>query len=178
MKTLITILLFVAIGCCTSGASDITQEVFVRTNLYGTIQHVVKTYRGKEKVMAERFSLDAKGKLAIDSRLYFVEGNLMMAEYAEHTPGKLDTICIYYPGTNTMEVFTRSDDGSIKPVSTRALLGYEQENAANSDFFRTLNNTNTTDAQWDQKVQETKQKIQDAEKQIRDAEEQKTNGKQ
>jgi|NGEPerStandDraft_6_1074524.scaffolds.fasta_scaffold58969_2 hypothetical protein len=178
MKTLITILLFVAIGCYTSGASDITQKVFVRTNLDGIIQHVVMTCRGKEKVMTERFSLDAKGKLVIDSRSYSVGGDLMMIELAEHTRGKLDTICIYHPGTNTMEVFTRSADGSVKPVSTRALLGYEQENAANTDFFRTMANTNTTDAQWSQKVQETKQKVHDAEKQIQDAEEQKTDGKQ
>ena len=177
MKTFIAILLFVAIGAYTSGASDITQKVFVRTNLYGTIQREVMTYRGKEKIMTERFNRDAKGKLVIVARSYFVGGDLMMIESAEHTSGKLDTICVYHPGTNTMEAFTRSADDSVKPVSARALLGYVQENAALSDFFRAMDNTNTTDAQWSQKVQETKQKIQDAQKQIQDAEQQKTDSK-
>jgi len=178
MKTLITILLFVAIGCYAGDTSDITQKVFDRTNYYGIHQHWVVTYRGKEKIMKEVFIPDAKGKLVIDFRCYFVGGYLMTVENAKHTPGKLDTISIYYPGTNVMEVFTRSDDGSVKPVSTRALLGYEQENAANTDFFRTLDNTNTTDVQWSQKVQETEQKVRDAEKQIQDAEKQKIDSKQ
>ncbi len=166
MKILTIVLLFVATGCYAGDTSDITHNVLDRTNLFGTRQHFVMTYRGTKKIMTEIFIPDAKGKLVIDSRCYLVGGELVMLECAEHTPGKLDSIYIYVPGTDDMEAFTRQADGSVKPVSTRLLSAYKEMNATEKDLFKTLNNTNTTEAQWEAKVQEIKDKVQDIQKRI------------
>ena len=169
MKMFAIILLFVAIGCYTSGASDIANNVYEKTNENGTISfRIIKTYRGKEEVMMEIFRPNAQGVLTICSRSYLAGGDLVMTESDEHKSGRFDTITIYRPGTDAMEVFTRQADGSVKPVSTHLLSAYKEDEATEKDFFRTLNNTNTTEAQWDAKVQETKQKAQEIEKKIQD----------
>jgi hypothetical protein len=171
MKIPTIILLFVAIGCYAGDTSDITQNVLDRTNLFGTREHFVTTYRGTKKVMTEIFSPGANGKLVITSRSYLVGGDLVILESAEHTPGKLDSIFIYNPRTDAMEAFTRQADGSVKPVNTHLLLAYQQEHATVSDLFKTLNNTNTTEEQWEAKVQEIKKKVQEIQKKV-DAEKQ------
>ena len=171
MRTLVVILLFVAIGCCAGDTSDITSKTFEKTNKVGTVSfRMVTTYRGKEKVMMETFRPNAQGVLTITSRSYLVSGDLVMTESDEHKSGRFDTIAVYRPGTDDMDVFTRQADGSVKPVSTQTLSAYKQQAAAASDFFRGLP-TNASDAEISKRLEETRQKIQDAEKQ-------KTDGKQ
>ena len=123
--------------------------------------------------MREMYSPDAKGKLVINSRTYRVGGDLVMMECDNHKSGMLDTIVVHNPGTGDMEVFTRQADGSVKPVSTRELLAHKQMDATVADVVRTLNDTNTTAAQQDQKVQEIQRKAKDALQQLQDAEKQK-----
>ena len=134
------------------------------------------TYRGTKKVMTEIFTPDANGKLVIDSRSYLVGGELVVLECAEHIPGKLDSIYLYIPSMGEMEAFTRQADGSVKPVSTRLLSAYKEMHATEKDLFKTLNNTNTTEEQWEAKVQEIKNRVQEIQKKI-DAEKQKTDDK-
>ena len=179
MKTLTIILLFVAIGCYAGDTSDITHKVIERKDNDGNLSHrEIITYRGQDKVMSEMFQTNAQGALVLWARSYLAGGKLVMTECEEHESGKLDTICIYIPDTDAMEVFTRQADGSVKPVSTRLLLLYKEDNATVSDFFRTLNNTNTTEAQWEQYVQKTEQKVREIEKEMEDAKKTKTDGKQ
>ena len=178
MKTLTIILLFVAIGCYAGDTSDITQKVVDVTNCDGILQHVVETHRGKETVMREMYSPDAKGKLVINCRAYIVDGHSVMTESDDHKSGRFDTIVVRNLGTGDMEVFTHQADGSVKPVSTRELLAYKQMDAAVADVVRTLNDTNTTSAQRDQKVEEIQRKAKDALQQLQDAEKQKTNDNQ
>jgi hypothetical protein len=171
MKTLIIISLFVAVGCYAGDTSDITSKVFEKTNTVGTVSfRMVTTYRGKEKVMIETFRPDAQGVLVIRSRSYLAGGGLVMTESDEHESGRFDTIAVYRPGTDDMEIFTREADGSVKPVSTQTLSAYKQQTAAVSDFFSELP-TNASDVEISEQLQKTRQKIQDAEKQ-------KTDGKQ
>jgi hypothetical protein len=178
MKILTIFLLFVAIGCYADDSSDITQKVIERKGNDGKVSvRTITTYRGQDKVMAETFRTNAQGALVLWSRSYLLSGKLVMMECEEHEPGKLDTICVYIPDTDAMEVFTRQADGSVKPVSTRLLSLYKEESATVSDLFRTLNNTNTTEAQWEQKVQEIKQKAKEIEKKMEDAEKPTTGGK-
>ncbi len=178
MKTLTVILLFVAIGCYAGDPSDITQKAVDVTNCDGILQHCVVTRRGKEMVMSEIYSPDAKGKLVINYRSYCVGGKSVMRESDNHKSGRLDTIVVHNPGTGDMEVFTRQADGSVKPVSTRELLAHKQMDAAVADVVRTLNDTNTTAAQQDQKIQDIQRKAKDALQQFQDAEKQKTNNNQ
>lgn len=168
MRILVITLLFVAIGCYAGDTSDITSKVFEKTNQDGTIRfRVVTTYRDKEKVMVEMFRPDAHGALVIRARSYFAGGDLVMTESDEHKSGRFDTIAVYRSGTDDMEIFTRQAGGSVKPVSTRTLSAYKQQEAAVSDMFLTLP-TNATDAEISERLQETQKKVQDAQKQIND----------
>jgi len=171
MRFLVIFLLFVAVGCYADDTSDITSKVFEKTNTDGTVSfRMVTTYRGKEKVMMETFRPNAQGVLVIRARSYLAGGDLVMTESDEHKSGRFDTVAVYRPGTDDMEIFSRKADGSVKPVSTRTLSAYKQQTAAVSDLFSELP-TNASDAEISRRLQEMRQKIQDAEKQ-------KTDGKQ
>ena len=93
-----------------------------------------------------------------------------MTESDEHNSGRFDTIAVYRSGTDDMEVFSREEDGSVKPLSTQTLSAYKQQSAAFSNFFSEMP-TNASDSDILKRFQQTRQKIQDAEKQ-------KTDGKQ
>jgi outer membrane lipoprotein-sorting protein len=173
MKTFVIVLLFVAIGCYAGDTSDITSKVFEKTNKDGTVSfRMVTTYRGKAKVLMETFRPNAQGVLVISSRSYLAGGDLVTMESDEHKSGRFDTVAVYRPGTDDMEVFIRQADGSVKPVSTQTLQAYKKQNAAVSDFIGTMwTNTNTSDEEISERIQAAQKKIQDAEKQ-------KTDGKQ
>ncbi len=168
MKTLIVLLLFAATVCYADDSSDITSKVFEKTNQNGIVSfRMVTTYRGKQKIMMETFRPNTNGILSLSSRSYLAGGDLVMTESDEHKTGSLDTIAVYRPGTDSMEVFTRQADGSVKPVSARTLSAYKQQATAVSDFFSTMT-TNASDAEITERIQETQQKIRDAEKQKTD----------
>jgi gas vesicle protein len=173
MRALVIILLFVAVGCYAGDTLDITSKVFEKKDKDGKITfRMVTTYRGKAKVMMEIFRPNVQGVLAISARSYLAGGNLVTTESDEHKSGKLDTVAVYHPGTDDMEVFTRQADGSVKPASTQTLRAYKKQNAAISDFIGTIwTNTNTNDEEILERIQATQKKIQDAQKQ-------KTDGKQ
>ena len=163
-------MLFVTIGCYADDVSDITNKIFEKKDKNGDVSiRIETTYRGKAKVMTETFRPNSQGLLVINARSYFADGALVMTESDEHKSGKLDTIAVYHPGTDEMEIFTRQTDGSVKAVSTQMLQAYKKQNAAVSDFFNTMQtDTNTTDAEISKRIQETQKKIQDAEKQKTD----------
>ncbi len=123
------------------------------------------TYRGKTRVMVEMFRPNAQGVLVISERSYLAGGDLVTTESDEHQSGKFDTIAVYRPGTDDMEVFTRLADGSVKPVSTQTLQAYKKQNAAISNFLSTIwTKTNVSDEEISERVQATRKKVQDAEK--------------
>lgn len=168
MRTFVIILLFAAIGCYADDTSDITSKVFTKTNQDSTVRfRMVTTYRGKEKVMMETFRPNAQGVLTITSRSYLVGGDLVMTESDEHKSGRFDTIAVYNPSTDDMEVFSRHADGSVKPVSTQTLSAYKQQATLSSDFFKELP-TNASDAEISKRLEETRQKYQNVEKQKTD----------
>jgi hypothetical protein len=171
MKIFVIILLFVAIGCYADDTTDITNKVFEKKDKDGKVSfRLERIYRGKDMVMMESFRPNAQGVLVLGTRSYWVGGDLVMMESDDHKSGKLDTVVVYNPGKDDMEVFTRQADGSVKPVSARTLQAYKQQNAAVSDFVRTtLTGTNMSDAELSERIQETQQKIQDAEKQKTDS---------
>jgi hypothetical protein len=110
--------------------------------------------------------------MVVTSRSYLVGGDLVMTEADEKHDGTLQTIAVYHPGTNDMEIFTRQLDGSVKPVSTRTLDAYQKQNAAISEFW-----TNAFDNNFDQKIDDKKMmdSFHDTQNKIQDAELEKTN---
>jgi hypothetical protein len=64
-----------------------------------------------------------------------VGGDLVMTESDEHKSGRFDTVAVYHPGTEEMEVFTRLPDGSVTPASTHVVQAYKKQNAEISEFI-------------------------------------------
>ena len=54
----------------------------------------------------------------------------MTTELAVRKDDKLDTILVYHPGTDDMEVFRRSSDGSVSPASTELLQVFADYHSA------------------------------------------------
>ena len=167
MRTFVIILLFVAIGCYAGDISEVTSKVFEKKGKDGKVSFRMETtYRGKTKMMVEIFRPNAKGVLVISERSYLAGGDLVMTEADEYKSGKFDTIVVYHPGTDDIEVFTRLADGAVKPVSTQTLQAYKKQNAAISDFLSSIwTKTNRSDEEISERIQATQKKIQDAEKQ-------------
>ena len=85
--------------------------------------------------MMETFRPNSQGELAISARSYLAGGDLVMTESDEHKSGRFDTIAVYHPGTNEMEVFIRLPDGSVKPASAQVVQAYKKRNAEISEFI-------------------------------------------
>ena len=166
MRTFVIILLFVAIGCYAGDTSDVTTKIFEKKGKDGKVCFRMETtYRGKTKMMVEIFRPNAQGVMVISERSYMAGGDLVTTESDQHNSGKFDTIAVYHPGTDDIEVFTRLADGSVKPVSTQTLQAYKKQNAAIADFFTAIwTKTNASDEEISERVQATRKKIQDAEK--------------
>jgi hypothetical protein len=167
VRALVIFLLFVALRGLAVDTSDITNRVVERhgTNDGRVDYRVEYVYRGKSKVLAVMSRRNMQGLLAVTSRSYLVGGDLVMTESDEDGDGVFETIAVYRPGTDDMEVFTRQPDGSIRPVSTQTLQAYKKQNAAISEFW-----DKAFDKKFDEKklpdlIRETQKKIQEAEHQ-------------
>jgi hypothetical protein len=138
MRIIITFLLFVVIGCYADDMSDITIKTFDKTNKNGTISYrMVTTYRGKQRIMIETFRPNSQGVMVVSARSYLVGGDIVLTESDEHKSGKFDTIAVYHPGTDEMEVFIRLEDGSVTPASTQVVQAYKKRSEGISKFIDT-----------------------------------------
>jgi hypothetical protein len=124
---------------------------------------VETVYRGKDKIMMITSRPNKGGMMVVTSRSYLVGGDLVAIESEENHGGILDTIAVYHPGTNDMEVFTRQPDGSVKPVSTQTLDAYKKQNAAVSEFWNKAFDKSMNENKLPDLMRETQGKIQDAE---------------
>jgi hypothetical protein len=165
MKTLFIIILF---GASLAYADDtnITSKVFEKRDTNGMVNFRMETvYRGKTKVLMTISRPNKDGAMVVTSRNYLVGGDLVLTEADDRHDGTLQTIAIYHPGNDDMEVFTRLPDGSVKPVSTKTLQAYKKQIAALPDFMDWYQTkTNMTNAELEKLVKETQKKILDAEK--------------
>jgi hypothetical protein len=163
----------VTLACFADDTSDITNKVFIKKDKDGNSTFRMETvYRGKDKIMMIISRPNKEGVMAVASRSYLVGGDLIATESDEKHDGTLQTIAVYHPGTNDMEIFTRQPDGSVEPVSTQTLDAYKKQNAAISEFW-----TNAFDTNFDKKMDDKKMLdlFHDTQKKIQDAELEKTN---
>src|SRR5260370_41154532 len=117
MKTLITFLLFCALGVA---AQETTSKVNERRNPDGTLRwRIETTSRGKKAIL--RVHQAFEGGKTTTTRSYMVAGEMVMMEADEDGDGLFETTIVYQPSTRGMEVFTRERDGTGHPVSARTL---------------------------------------------------------
>jgi hypothetical protein len=128
MKTLLLIAMFAAIGCFANETNNVTSKVDEFKDKDGRLVGSFEDFfRGKDKIMMTFSSVNSQGKLVVRSRSYFLHGDMMTTELAVRKDDKLDTILVYHPGTEDLEVFRRSSDGSVSPVSTELLQAFANE---------------------------------------------------
>ncbi|HVU07667.1 MAG TPA: hypothetical protein VHG89_03895 [Verrucomicrobiae bacterium] len=156
--------IFVTAVCFADDTSDITNKVFVKKDKDGNPTFRMETvYRGKTKIMMITSRPNKEGVMVVTSRSYLVGGDLAMTEADEKHDGTLQTIAVYHPGTNDMEIFTRQSDGSVKPVSTQILDAYKKQNAAMNEFWDKAFDTNMNEDKLPNLIRDAQKKIQDAE---------------
>ncbi|MEI8291613.1 MAG: hypothetical protein WCH99_19265 [Verrucomicrobiota bacterium] len=114
---------FVAIGCFANETNHVTSETHEFRDKAGKLVGSYEDFfRGKDKIMMTTSSVNSQGKLALRSRTYFLHGDMVTTELAVRKDDKLDTILVYHPGKEGLEVFRRSSDGSVRPARTELLL--------------------------------------------------------
>jgi hypothetical protein len=173
MKAIVMLILFCAsmygADTTTNRASDITNKVTVHELDGGKSRLRSETvYRGKTPIL--RVLRTTRDGVTKTSRSYEVGGSLVMIESDEDGDGHFESITLFRPGTDDLEMFTREPDGSVKPVSTRTLLATRKQFAAFGDFTDKLadklifQKEDLTDEQLDDLLRETRRKFQEAEK--------------
>jgi hypothetical protein len=166
MKNFFVILigLFVTVSCFADDASDITNKVFIKKDKDGNpVLRMETIYRGKAKIMMITSRPNKEGVMVVTSRSYLVGGDLVVTEADEKHDGTLQTIAVYHPGTNDMEIFTRQPDGSVKPVNTQILDAYKKQNAAMDEFWNEAFDKNMNEDKLPDLMHDTQKKMQDAE---------------
>ena len=120
--------MFAAIGCYATETNRITSKIHEYKDKDGRIVGSCEQfYRGNDMVMMTFRTQNSEGQLVVRSRTYFVHGDMMMTELAVREDDKLDTVIIQRPGTEDMEVFRRSSDGSVSPASTELLQAFANQ---------------------------------------------------
>ena len=160
MKTVITFLLFCALGVA---AEDTTSKVNEKRNPDGSLRwRIETTSRGKTPIL--RIHQTFKASKTITTRSYMVGGEMVMMEADEDGDGVFETMIVYRPPTSNMEVFTRKQDGSVSPVSAQTLAAYKKQHAAIAEFWDKAFDKDMDADNFIDRMQDTQRKIRDAEK--------------
>jgi hypothetical protein len=164
MKTLITFLLFCAFTVC---AQDTTHKIDERRNPDGTLRwRIETTARGKTPIL--RVYQNFKAGHTNATRSYMLGGEMVMMEADEHGDGFFETLIVYRPSKNDMEVFTRKRDGSVSPVSAQTLAAYKKQHATITELWDKAFDKDTDADKFVDRMQDAQRKIRDAEKEKKD----------
>jgi hypothetical protein len=165
-------LFFVALDCRAQENRAVTSKVAEHDrNKDGKPDVRLETfYRGAQKVMLVLSHQNAQGVMAATERSYLVGGDMITTESDEDRDGVFETIAVYRPGTDDMDVFKRQADGSVKPVDAQTLAAHKKQNVAIKELW---------DKAFDKDMDGEKflDRMKEARKKIRDAEKEKTDGK-
>lgn len=140
MKTFVAFVLLAGFTCFGQDASGITNRVTeIDRDKDGRVDVRIETaYRGKTKVMMTMSHRTQQGVMAVQSRSYYADGKLVMVESDEDGDGTLESITTFRPGTDEFEMFTRHDDGTVRPVSTQRLDSIKRQKAVADASVREL----------------------------------------
>ena len=149
----------------TNIVGDITTTVSERSGPDGRPYLRIETvYRGKSKILQITSRRNQQGTMLVASRAYLANGKLLMTECDDNGDGFFESLAIFEPATDDLEMFIRQPDGSVKPVSTQTLQASKKQNAAVSEFWgQAFQQKELTDEKIDQLFGEMRKKILDAE---------------
>lgn len=150
----------------TSITNGITTKVFERDrDQDGRMDYRMETFfRDGRKVLLVTSKLNADGKMAIVSRSYLVDGNMVLIEADENGDGVFETILATNPETNDYEVFTREIDGTAQPASDRVVEAYKKQMSAVEQFFDEALSKDANPDKFEELMRAAQKKIQDAER--------------
>ncbi len=146
--------------------NGITAKVFERDrNQDGRIDFRMETFfRDGRKVLKVTSKLNANGKMAVDSRSYLVDGNMVLTEADENGDGVFETILAMNPETKDFDVFTREADGTAQPAGARVVEAYKKQMSAVGEFFDETLGEDANPDKFEELMRTAQKKIQDAEK--------------
>jgi len=146
-----------AIACIASDAPDATSTITtIGKDKDGDPLYKLQTFSRENKPVL-RILKTTQNKLI--SRSYFVGGKLVMSETDEDGDGICETIALYRPGTDDVEIYTRQTDGSVKPVSDSAIELFKQKRNISLEAGRDLLSTNFDDERAVKIIRDAQQKV-------------------
>jgi hypothetical protein len=127
MKIIIISILFCA-SLAYSKDTNITSSVRDSRDDHGRLSlRVEETYRGQQKILMTVSRPNTNGGWFVDTRCYLMNGRVVAAESWDGPDHKVQRITVYGAGQNEMEIFIRQTDGSMTPVSGKALEAYKKQ---------------------------------------------------
>ena len=162
MKLLFSLLM--VFGCGAADAPDISTKIFERDrDKDGRLELRVETIsRGTNTIL--RILNSSKGNRTAVSRSFIVGGELVMIESDDDGDGLFETLAIFLPGGQEMEVFSRGAGGSIKPVSAATLEAHKKQHAAIAEFWDKSLDSGMSEEKLPELIQETQKKLRSAER--------------
>ncbi|HWQ92396.1 MAG TPA: hypothetical protein VN673_12040 [Clostridia bacterium] len=168
MKTFVLCSLLAILGANAQDTSDITTRVSERRNTDGSLRwRNETTFRDGTKILFVHHS--TKGGVTNTSRSYLVGGEVAMMEVDEDGNGSFETFIVYRPEKKDIEVFTRMQDGSVQPASSKTLATLKQQHAAFDEFFMEAFDKSMDANKFVDKIRRTREKVRAAEEEKRDA---------
>ncbi|MCW5551270.1 MAG: hypothetical protein KIS67_03785 [Verrucomicrobiae bacterium] len=140
MKTILLLLLLLAVTCHAEDTTGITNKVSeIDRDKDGKVDvRMEMFYRGKTRVMMTMSKRSTSGEMAIVSRSYLAGGELRMTESDEDGDGFLETVYFHASDSDEIEVFKRHADGSVRPVSTSVLDVHRRIHALQTDVGQVM----------------------------------------
>ena len=144
-------------------AQETTKKINEKRNPDGTLRWRIET-TSRDKTPIFRIHQTFTTGLTNTTRSYMVGGEMVMMEVDENGDGLFETMIVYRPSKSDLEVFDRSHDGAITPVSARTLAAYKKQHAAITGFWDHAFDKNMDGDKFVNEVQATQRKIRDSEK--------------
>ena len=98
------------------------------------------TQRGKTRVLETRSEVSATGAFIVTARSYYFGQALVMLESDEDRDGFFETLVLWHSvgDSESVESFIRARDGSVQPVSAKALQELKDMGAAMEKLWNKL----------------------------------------
>lgn len=103
--------------------------------------------------------------MVVWSRTYSVDGKSVATESDKDGDGVFESLILYSPDTDDIEIFKRNADGTVTPASTAEIESVKKMTAAAMEPLGKLSeHPEMSDADFGRLIEESRQKIQEIER--------------
>jgi len=156
----------------TNVAHDITTKISERQGKDGKPDLRVESfYRGKAKILQVVSRRNNQDKMVVWSRTYSAGGKSIATESDEDGDGMFESLMLFSPDTDGLEIFKRHAKGTVEPESTAEIELVKKTTAlAMEPLAKGIQNPDMSDEDISKSLEEARKKIQQLHQQQKDGE--------